>query len=568
MVSVFVGCSSAHLTGGVTEKTSVRLASYKMESTENRDRLNSQNTALNKWLRFLIIVILVMGIFFRFANLEKKVYWIDEAYTSLRISGYTESEFIEQVADGQIREIQYLQKYQRINSEKTVYDTVKGLALEEPQLAPLYFIATRFWVQLFGDSIAVTRSISAVFSLLALPCMYWLCLELFDSSLAAWLGVSLLAVSPFQIVYAQEARPYSLFVLVILLSGAALLQAMRLKTNSSWAIYAATVALGFYSHLLFALVALGHGIYVAISEKLRFKNTIIGYLLASITGIIAFFPWILVFIINYQNVNQKIAWQSLKIPLPDLAVNWVYNIAKQFFDLGIDSNVPRLYSRLILLLILIIVAYSFYLLLKYTEQRVWLFVMTLTCVIVVIFLPADIIFGGIRSLNTRYMIPCYLGIQIAVAYLFASKITSPQVTVQLQKLWRLGFAAVLSVGIISCCIYLPADTWWNKDRSYINIPIARTINSASRPLVITDMWVYSVDKIGNLLGMSSLINSPAKFLVLPPKIIDIPDNFNEIFLYDISPTIKSEIEKNNRYIIQNIYPQTNQSMIFGKLVKK
>jgi uncharacterized membrane protein len=146
--------------------------------------------------------------------------------------------------------------------KETVVDTVKGLALEEPQLAPLYFIATRFWVQLFGDSVAVTRSISAVFSLLALPCMYWLCLELFESSLTAWLAVSLLAVSPFQIVYAQEARPYSLFVLIILLSGAALLRGMRLKTNSSWAIYAATVALGFYSHLLFALVVLGHGIYV------------------------------------------------------------------------------------------------------------------------------------------------------------------------------------------------------------------------------------------------------------------------------------------------------------------
>jgi hypothetical protein len=37
-------------------------------------------------------------------------------------------------------------------------------------------------VQLFGDSIAVTRSLSAVFSVLALPCMYWLSLELFESS--------------------------------------------------------------------------------------------------------------------------------------------------------------------------------------------------------------------------------------------------------------------------------------------------------------------------------------------------------------------------------------------------
>ncbi|MEO6863347.1 MAG: glycosyltransferase family 39 protein [Microcoleus sp.] len=539
-----------------------------MELPKNSDRAQPSPAIPPQWLRYLIIILLIIGIFFRFGNLGAKVYWIDEAYTSLRISGYTESEFIEQVVDGKIREIKYLQKYQRINSDKTVYDTVKGLALEEPQLAPLYFIATRFWVQLFGDSIAVTRSMSAVFSLLALPCMYWLCLELFESSLTAWLGVSLLAVSPFQIVYAQEARPYSLFVLVILLSGAALLRAMRLKTNSSWAIYAVTVALGFYSHLLFALVALGHGIYVAISEKLRFNKTLIGYLLASITGIIAFFPWILIFIINSQNVSQKTSWQSLKIPLPDLAVNWVYNIAKQFFDLGIDSNVPRLYSRLILLLILIIVAYSFYLLLKYTEQRIWLFVMTLTCVIVVTFLPADIILGGIRSLNTRYMIPCYLGMQIAVAYLFASKITSPQVTVQLQKLWRLAFAAVLSVGIISCCIYLPADTWWNKDRSYINIPIARTINSASQPLLVADLWVYSVDKIANLLSLSYLLVPQTKFIVFPPQTLEIPPNFKEIFLYGFSAQVKAEIEKKTPYKIEKIYSLKDGDTILSKLRTK
>ena len=160
-----------------------------MELPKNCDRLNPHNPSLDKWLRFLIVVVLVLGIFFRFANLGQKVYSLDESYTSLRLSGYTESELIEQVADGKVRNIKYLQKYQRINSEKTVVDTVKGLALEEPQIAPLYFIATRFWVQLFGDSVAVTRSMSAVFSLLALPCMYWLCLELFESSLTAWLAV-------------------------------------------------------------------------------------------------------------------------------------------------------------------------------------------------------------------------------------------------------------------------------------------------------------------------------------------------------------------------------------------
>jgi uncharacterized membrane protein len=37
-------------------------------------------------------------------------------------------------------------KYQQINPEKTWLDTVKGLATEEPQLSPLYFILARFWV--------------------------------------------------------------------------------------------------------------------------------------------------------------------------------------------------------------------------------------------------------------------------------------------------------------------------------------------------------------------------------------------------------------------------------------
>ncbi|MEG3956091.1 hypothetical protein [Microcoleus sp. herbarium2] len=139
-----------------------------MEFTKNGERLNYHNPSLDQCVKFLIIVILVMGMFFRFANLQNKVYWIDEGYTSREISGYTESEFIQELGDGQITQIKSLQNYQLINAEKSVFDTVKKLALEESQLTPLYFVAARCWVQLFGDSIAVTRSLSAVFSVLAI----------------------------------------------------------------------------------------------------------------------------------------------------------------------------------------------------------------------------------------------------------------------------------------------------------------------------------------------------------------------------------------------------------------
>ena len=189
---------------------------------------------------------------------------------------------------------------------------------------------------------------------------------------------------------------------------------------------------------------------------------------------------------------------------------------------------------------------------------------TSTFVIVGIFLPADLIRGGIRSVNSRYMIPCYLGIQISVAYLF----TQVQVTIQLQKLWRVALVVLLSMGIASCCLYVSADNWWNKDRSYINIRIARTVNSASKPLIITEFPEYSVDTIGNLLGMSHQIDPKAKLLLMSPKNnVEIPGNFTEIFLYSISHELKTKIAKSNQYKIQTIYAE-NDEMILGKIVNK
>ena len=102
--------------------------------------------------------------------------------------------------------------------------------------------------------------------------------------MTAWLAVAIIAISPFQIVYAQEARPYSLFIMLILLSSAVLLRGMRLKTNSSWAIYAVTLVVEFYSHLLLGIVAIAQGTYVVIVERFRFNKNVIGYLLESIAG--------------------------------------------------------------------------------------------------------------------------------------------------------------------------------------------------------------------------------------------------------------------------------------------
>jgi uncharacterized membrane protein len=59
-------------------------------------------------LRFLIITLLAIGIFFRFVNLDRKIYWGDEVATSLMISGYTQAEMNQQLWNGRVISVEAL----------------------------------------------------------------------------------------------------------------------------------------------------------------------------------------------------------------------------------------------------------------------------------------------------------------------------------------------------------------------------------------------------------------------------------------------------------------------------
>ncbi len=66
----------------------------------------------------LLIVIVAMGVFFRVTNLEKKVYWVDEVATSIRVSGYTKQEVTQNLSQLDILSINDLQSYQKLSPQK------------------------------------------------------------------------------------------------------------------------------------------------------------------------------------------------------------------------------------------------------------------------------------------------------------------------------------------------------------------------------------------------------------------------------------------------------------------
>lgn len=509
-----------------------------------KKRSSSSTRTPWRFLSLLLAATIVLGVFFRFAYLDRKVYWHDETFTSLRISGFTESELVRELSTGEPSTIAALQRYQTLNPDRTLADTLNSLATEDPQHPPLYYASVRFWAQVFGSSIAAIRSYSAVLSLLVLPCIYWLCWELFQpATLPGWIAVALAAVSPIHLIYAQEARQYSLAMVTVLASSAALLRAIRLNRPLPWGIYALTLAASFYTFLLSALLAIGHGFYVLAIERFRLSRTVKAYLLSSVLATLAFLPWIIVLVTNFAQARRVTAWTDNGMTLRAMVQRWTVIFSRIFVDWNYQpeaSFMSKLSFYGVTLLLLLLVSYAFYFLWRTTPLQVWLLVFTLTTTTALALAIPDVVLGGQRSITERYLIPCYAGVQLAVAYLLATKISKAMGAKGRRVGWQLLTMAVLTVGVLSCALIAPAKVWWNQAYSQQNPAIAQILEQAQKPLVISDAQTADLLSLGHSIAdpETALLARPRcytcyenqEFLDIP-YLPPIPNGFDRVFLF-------------------------------------
>jgi hypothetical protein len=123
---------------------------------------------------------------------------------------------------------------------------------------PLYYLAIKAWMALFGSSETALRSLSLMASVLTLPLVYLLAVELFHQRRHGLLAMLIFALLPMQIGFAQEARTYAL--LLIPLCGALLAIARMLQGDRQWqtvALYGFCATVALYCHVIaaFFLVA-------------------------------------------------------------------------------------------------------------------------------------------------------------------------------------------------------------------------------------------------------------------------------------------------------------------------
>ncbi|NJK34592.1 MAG: phospholipid carrier-dependent glycosyltransferase [Oscillatoriales cyanobacterium SM2_2_1] len=169
--------------------------------------------------RTFCLLLVVLGVLLRFTALDHKSYWHDEAYTSLRAAGYTIDEVNQTLFRDRPVQVSELQTFQQLKPQSTIQDTIRSLAVEDPQHPPFYFLLSRAWMQLWGPERVAMRSLAVVLGLMGIPLIYVLGRDLGQETRLGWIAAAIYALSPFELLFSQIARQYSLLSVLTLASG-------------------------------------------------------------------------------------------------------------------------------------------------------------------------------------------------------------------------------------------------------------------------------------------------------------------------------------------------------------
>ena len=482
---------------------------------------------------YIIILLIGLGVLFRVANLTQPVYWVDEVATTMRVSGYTQAEVVAQVATGEPQTITDLQKFQTIRQDRPFGDLFRVLS-QSPEHAPLYFILARFWAERFGSSITAMRSLPVLFSLLALPAMYGLSYALFQfsrqsrkqktllneknrsfaSRLIGSNAIALFAISPFFVSYAQEARPYSLWVLLLLLVNMFLWRSLQLNRWQDWLGYTLSLTLCLYTSLLTVLIVVGQSLAVLVFQFRLYEKQRKPYMITTAIALLALSPWIWMAIARWQTLQDNTVW--MQVPAPILATfgTWFYSMAVLFFDVPVASSSPPLFVLQVVVATatLAFMGYATYVFIRRATRPIVWFVLFGSLAVPLMLLLLDLVRNGQAAATPRYLMPTHLGALIALAFFLNFITTAPTANhlTRPSRRWQSCVAIFLSVGLLSCVIGLHQDSPYQKSRNLSNQHITALINEAQNPQLVTTTY-YTQDTI----SLSYQLDSDTRFYIFP-----------------------------------------------------
>jgi mannosyltransferase len=216
----------------------------------------------------IFILIFTLGIFLRVFLLDDESLWLDEG-TSLRIAKMK---------------------------------TLEIVKLESDANPPLYYLILHLWIKIFGDSEFSVRFPSLIFGSATIFIVFKL-LSSFDGEIAL-LSSLLTSISTFLVFYSQEARAYSLFLMISALSYLFLLEALRKGETKFFILYTLSVVLMLYTHIYSFFVVFSHIVFVSLCYINRIKKFSLFFSLS----LLFYIPRAIVVFNQARNITSQGFW--------------------------------------------------------------------------------------------------------------------------------------------------------------------------------------------------------------------------------------------------------------------
>jgi len=189
------------------------------------------------------------------------------------------------------------------------------------ELSPYgYHLILRQWVNFFGNSEVSIRLLSVIFSVTSIIVLFFLASLLFSRKVAL-ISCLLMSTAMLQIVYAQEARLWTMFGFLALLSTYFFFRAITLKSNvknNFWKYYGFITLLSLYvSYIAILLIIIQSSMFFFDKYKKQLKN----WVMVQVILFILFLP-ILRYMIS-QSINKYPAWipKLIAIGIPPIIAN-------------------------------------------------------------------------------------------------------------------------------------------------------------------------------------------------------------------------------------------------------
>jgi len=408
--------------------------------------------------------ILIIGAFFRFYNNTAIALWHDEAFSAL---------------------------YLRYPWGEMMYRI--GLDVHPP----LYYLVLRVWSYFAGASLWSLRLVSIFFAVLTIWSAYIFVKAAFHNKKLALLAALFIAINPFQIQYALEARMYTLGTFFALWSSYFLVRALDQQNENKnfsryWLGYALTLAAGFYTHyyLLFTITA--QGLYLLIyAFKSRSIKIFLSGIGAYVIAAILYLPWIKTFLAQLSRVEA-----SYWIP-PMNRWSVPGTVWKMIFGGQGASHIPLIITSAVSLIVI------YYFAKKVRNPAKWL-----------------IIFGVVIPIIAAVALSLRTNIYLDRYFVFASLFFSILIAVAFNAIPNRFARRVIMIALAAVSIFAFFKNWTDlavKDKPGM-AAAANLVNQNAKPgdsIYVGSSFIFFTFKYYNATPIKPLLYSTAKLEEIP-----------------------------------------------------